>query len=311
MKKSEQFLPEENLPLGSVDSERDKAPDDFMVRDMIGSRVSPKYLKDREGGNQETRQSVEGHIQIFFTNGAAEKISYDIVDKPPELPVAEIKSVLEPSKDEESFVNPGSKVELNIRAKDTSEIIGGEKERASMTIEEMSASSGGSKIYLKDILPDGWKLMFDMITNTEESNGTCRIREKQLVERRMTSLTDFVALLHECGHAQDYTKKPFQEGETTWEKLLERQQMSPDAPIGRVERQQMAIAQTRERNAWASTMRVVRKFDLPISKLVKERIEKSLGSYDEVLVELDKNPASYDQFATSKKRRQYKKDSKK
>lgn len=284
---------------------KEMANKELVVRDFATKKVKPKFVETRQEMALETIDSVESRIKMFFVGDHPEGTSYKIIDEPPEVPHIKVESIIKPSQEEKQFFDPGFKMKLDVEGKDTSDILNGIVERTSINIDKMLVSINGFTITLNDMLPPGWIFKFDTLTNTDESNGTCEVFKKEVTQRELISLTDFVALLHECGHAQDFTKNPPVQREITLSDLLPEVRSSEE--LGEKERKQIAFAQKRERNAWANTLRMVRKFNLPIEKFVKERIRFCLGSYDDVLAVVDKDPKSYEEFATSKKRRQRKK----
>jgi len=108
----------------------------------------------------------------------------------------------------------------------------------------------GRNINLKELLPP--KTEFVMEPMAAEAYN---LRNKTISMEHLSTIEDFAVLFHEIGHSIDWAKRGISDDQER-EKTIS------------------------ERNAWAEALKIVKKYNIPMKQITKEKAEECLKTYD-------------------------------
>lgn len=233
------------------------------MRETLSQYPNEEIEKQKVKQELENQVRIKRKIESFFDDGCYRILPNEIlVELGKHQKDAKIKAVIRPNSYEEKECPKNFSIQVNSNVLLDEFILfydlgPSEVKHHRLICQKTNFLINGKTIKFDELCPDTRLALDDTILL---GKGEWSLDEKTIFLRGLSCVKDFVAMLHEIGHAIDDKKRGVKD-------------VKQDLKLRR-----LAIS---ERNAWAEALKIARKNNIPITKIIQRDAQRSLQSYEQ------------------------------
>jgi len=230
-------------------------------------------FESRESKKQEVRETAQKLFKTFFTDPSGHNENEARVILGEDFYSARIETVTKAGEDDAAELPPGFAIGMEAQARLTRD-----GDRVCIKCDNAEFTIGDKKVKFNEICPEGVALYVGADSNHYSFTiGPDGISNEKIFLENFSCPAEFLAMLHEVGHALDVRKRKIKDLQTA--SCAFTAELLDKSVLERVDA--ITLAASQERNAWTEGLKIARKIGLSIGKNMRSLAQDCLDTYQQ------------------------------